>query len=516
MRVMLVSPFLQPTGIGLRTLSSYVKSRGHDTKCVFLSDFDSYLKTGVDFYNDYPEKVADQLAELCNDCDLVGFTLMTNYFYKVKRLTALLKERISLPVIWGGIHPTICPDECLEEADYVCVGEGEEALVELLENLGEDNESDHDIPNIWLKRDGEIIRNCLRPPIENLDTIPPPDYSLEDKYVLIGKDIVLFNETMLKGLFAITASYGENDKIAYEIMSTRGCPHHCSFCINGYLLDLYSENRFFRKRSIEHLVNELKEIMERFPWINSIIFTDDCFAARTLDELEHFSREYRDKINVPFFCLLSSAYMDKKRIKPLLDAGLVSVEIGIQSASTRMNQIYERDFFKWEQLFERARELNRFSEGKLLTIYDIILDNPYDDIDSLLETLHLVMKLPAPKILNLFSMTLFPGTKLLKMALEDGLVSSARVDYRKQDNQKNKRYINLLFSLVNRGLPNRMIRILAWKPLVRLMETRLFRSFFSLLSPLYDRLLVPLFRKKYVKRYNFVLDQLKKGEYSEG
>ena len=483
MKVVLVSPYIELTSMGVRCLSSYLRKNGHSTRLVFLPDIRSIITSRSDFTASYPEGVDEQLIELCRDADLVGFSLMTNYFYKVAELSKAIREGLSIPVVWGGAHPTVSPEECLDYADYVCVGEGEGTLLELANRLA-NGERPTDVPNTWSRSAGEVVRNPLNPLIEDLDTLPIPDYSLDGHYVLVGDTIKPLTESLMKKYWTACSYFEQEDDIIYETQYTRGCPYHCSFCINDYLLKLYNGESYFRRRSVDHLMSELSYIKERFPWFTHVIFTDDCFTAAKPEELREFSQRYRAEIDKPFFTLFTYSYMVRPRVEPLLDAGLIMVEMGLQTASPRMNELYRRDYFSSEKFIERTLEFAEISGGRARINYDIILDNPYETVGDHLKTLRLAAKLPEPKWLHLFSFTFYPGIELYRKALEDGTIDDPRVHYLKDNENREARYVNILFSLLNRKIPMWLFRILSFPPLVYLMESPPFRFLFNRLQPI--------------------------------
>lgn len=112
--------------------------------------------------------------------DLVGFSVLTNQFATALRVARATREVTNAPLVWGGIHPTMAPREVLESglADYVCVGEGEFALLDLVDRL-QQRGSVTDIPNIWAKRNGHTVQNPVRP-FADLTRLPRKDYETFD------------------------------------------------------------------------------------------------------------------------------------------------------------------------------------------------------------------------------------------------------------------------------------------------------------------------------------------------
>jgi anaerobic magnesium-protoporphyrin IX monomethyl ester cyclase len=502
-KVTLISPYINITSLGVRYLSSYLRDRGYRTRLVFLPDLQAMADTGVDFRGTYSDRTLDSLVELVSDSSLIGFTLMTNYFYKVGDLSDRLRERLSIPIAWGGPHPTASPEECLEHADMVCAGEGEDAIAAVLDKL-EKNMKLEGIPNIWVR--GCKAPPSVRAPLADLDSLPFPDYSLEDHHVLLGSRLHVMNEEILKQFCTAASNFDEPDERIYETIASRGCPHNCSFCINYRFQELYRDHRFFRRRSMRNLVDELISIRKRFPWFNRVVFQDDCFTATSVKDLLDFEEMYTSGVGCPFFFLLSSNTMNEERILPMLRAGLHKAEVGIQSASVRTNALYCREHFSPEVLLRRAIKLQELSGHSKVVTYDIILDNPFENVDSMLETLRLAVELPRPKHLQLFSLTLFPGTRLRELALKEGIIDDPRAHYQKEDHERELRYINILFTMANRRLPRVLMRILLWRPLVHLMESWPLRKLFGLFQPMYDRLRRDRNRAAFRKKFAYMLE----------
>jgi radical SAM superfamily enzyme YgiQ (UPF0313 family) len=144
LKVTLISPYQDITANGLRIISSYLKRERHDVDLIFLNITNDRLSD----YFTFNKEAFNDLVYLCKSSDLIGFSLMSSHFVKVKELTIKIKEKLDIPIIWGGIHPSVKPEECLKYADMVCIGEGEETMLELANKLKTANINN--IKNIWL------------------------------------------------------------------------------------------------------------------------------------------------------------------------------------------------------------------------------------------------------------------------------------------------------------------------------------------------------------------------------
>ena len=120
------------SAFGVRSLQASLKAAGHDVRLVLFPGSIGLLQEDGSFVYRYPNRIVDEALELAAGSDLVGVSFFTNYFDRAVQLTAAVRDRLRIPVIWGGIHATVRPGEALEHADFVCRGEGETALDELL------------------------------------------------------------------------------------------------------------------------------------------------------------------------------------------------------------------------------------------------------------------------------------------------------------------------------------------------------------------------------------------------
>ena len=140
MKVTLISPYENVTVNGIRMLSAVLKAMGVECQMVMLPhEIKGVGSRGAEFRFSYPETALDQVAEVVQGSDLVGISLMSNYFDNAAQITQHLRRSIQAPIIWGGVNPTVRPEECLEHADLICVGEDEEALRELVQQMSNGN-----------------------------------------------------------------------------------------------------------------------------------------------------------------------------------------------------------------------------------------------------------------------------------------------------------------------------------------------------------------------------------------
>lgn len=443
-------------------------------QCVFLpGSHKRSTRKGTYVYR-YSDQVISEVCEVCRDADLIGVSFMSNYFDRAVQLTEAFKADNSAPVIWGGIHPTVRPEEALEHADMVCLGEGEEPLEELLALLDEGGDTSG-VRNIWSKRDGEIIRNPIRPPIADLDSLPFFDYDLDWHYAFdpLLDSVRPLDDELLQRLLHTRPGLKGGFQKCYRTMTDRGCPHKCTYCSVSALKEIYEGHQFFRKRSVPHVIEELKLIKARFPFVETMQFFDDTFFSRSTKNLEEFAECYSREIGLPFHAQCSSGTLSKRKLEILVDAGLIYTEMGLQTGSPRMRKLYNRRETT-EELVESVKIIHKFRKRMLMTDYHVILDNPWENDEDVLDTLDLVLRLPKPFGLRLSTLQFFPGTMLYDKGKEDGyLQNDVEEIYRHPFLAPQNRYPDFLIYLTTfQWIPNCLIRMLAGRHIVKALSRK--------------------------------------------
>ena len=195
------------SALGARYLSSYLKNKGHQVNILFLAK--PYGKEENQSELEQINNLLDKLSP-----DLIGVSLMSNHYFRAKKITAFIKNKFKTPVVWGGIHPTIDPHNCLDYADLVCVGEGETALESLLDKKLDKK----DVPGIWYKQDDQIVNQAPSILINKIDDIPFPDYNLAGHFISHQSKLSPLTLEIFKQYYP--ASNG-----IHRLISSRGCPY---------------------------------------------------------------------------------------------------------------------------------------------------------------------------------------------------------------------------------------------------------------------------------------------------
>ncbi|MHA2283339.1 MAG: B12-binding domain-containing radical SAM protein [Promethearchaeota archaeon] len=504
MKLTFISPSNDLMAFGIRAIASYLNMKGFETQLFFLPDptYENIRSLKERLNYTYPEKMLDQLKDLCRDSDLVGISLFSCYFPQAVQLSRMFQS-LGIPVMWGGKHPSALPEKSLKYADMVCVGEGEYAVLELVDKMqrGKDYSTTQ---NFFFSTPNGIKRNAIRPLMMDLDQLPLPNYTFSPHYVwLKDKEVIAHLSTeILKDILAKDPL--ESNGRLYWTMASRGCSYNCTYCYT--FKQLYKGQKYQRRRSIENLIRELEIIKEMYGYITHVIISDDDFISYSTDEIREFAQKYRERVGLHLSCNINPVNITKEKLELLVDAGLSMIQMGIQSVSTNGKRIYKRAIPN-AKIMAAAEAVNSH-KSKVFPMYDFIIDNPYETKNDILETLRFLLKLPKPRDLNLYSLIFLPGTEIYSKALSDGLLKESEINYVKVFKSHDIRYLNLIFFLAKCNVPRLVLNVLISKPAVLIFERKWFSYCLAHIIPLLKKIKIQrLLRKSWNKHFRPISDR---------
>jgi radical SAM superfamily enzyme YgiQ (UPF0313 family) len=421
-RVALISLF--NIDFGVRYISSFLGSKGFPADIISFGMlrlkeamiYNNYLTPGPLRQHPCPGRDVDLLLKALSDLKpgLVGISVPSTSLVAAKILTRRIREELDVPVVWGGLHPTLCPEECIPHTDIVCVGEGEQPMHELAQRV-ELGAEFHGIRNLWIRReDGSIERNGLRDLITDLDSLPYPDFVGRGNKHLIDGGRLTRDPVLVSGY----------QKYVFPVMASRGCHHSCAYCCNSVLRTIYQgKGPYLRWRSPENVVDELARA-RRQREATQVRFWDDILTYDR-DWVERFHRLYIERVSIPFVCYAHPKHTDPSVVEMLAKAGLVLIDVGVQSGSEGLcRRRYGRDQSN-EQIEEFAELLRR---SGIMARYNVLVDDPCESDADWEATAGLLSRLPRPYSASLYSLCHFPKTGLTRQALADGVISEREVE----------------------------------------------------------------------------------------
>ena len=310
------------------------------------------------------------------------------------------KIKNNIPLIAGGVFPTFAPDICIKHdlVDLVCVGEGENALIDLCKKI-EKKEDYLDVTNLWIKRDGKIVRkNSITKPVD-INKNPFIDTSL-------------FEENRLYRPMA-----GKVYKM-FPVETIRGCPYTCTFCNSPDQMRLYKGlgHNYYRKKRMELVHKELKHFKEVHK-VEYMYFWADTFLAMSTEELDQFCEIYSD-IKLPFWMQTRPETVSDYNLKKLSEVGLHRISFGLEHG----NEDFRRDVL--DRRWSNSDIVNKLKIPKKYGIsfsINNITGFPKETKKLAFDTIEINRKIDSDNQ-NIYSFVPFHGTPLRKMCEDLGLI----------------------------------------------------------------------------------------------
>ncbi|MBF0344772.1 MAG: radical SAM protein [Nitrospirae bacterium] len=398
--------------IGFRKMASLTRKYYGNADVLYISpnNFYSslhllkvYIKNEV-IPNMIDEGNLEIIASSLSKYDMLAFSSMTSFSDLTKTIISKVKKlRKDVFILWGGIHPIIHPNDAINFADAICVGEGETAFINFISRF-ENGKSYDDTKNFWFNIKGKIIKNDFLPlhTPEELGSFPFPLYANDEK---IFENKIGFVPCELE-------HYLQYNNLSYYMIWSIGCPHKCIYCSNSKFIKNDANYRKIRYPSVDYIIEEVKNVLSKHPHISTICFSDDGFIGIPYNILQEFAIKWREKVNVPFVVYgLQPANIRKDKVELLVWAGMIRVRMGIQSGSDRILKFYKRTT-SCDQIRRATNIISGYSRYMEPPSYDIILDNPIENQQDVQDTIRLIYDLPRPFILNIFSLAVIPNTEL--------------------------------------------------------------------------------------------------------
>ncbi len=399
MRVTFVTSGLEH--LGIEALSAWVRQAGHEPTLVYEArPFSSGTGTDSKLLARLLDPKADETAEriAATRPDVVAFSSYSVTHRWAVDVARAVKRRCEVPIVFGGQHVSASPERVIREPsiDAVVEGEGEGALLDLVECAERGRFGRTDIANCTFKGDGGPMRNPVRPLLADLDALPWADK---------------------RGFYGAVPAFERE----FYVVSRRGCPFRCSFCEYSTFPRQYPGEKPVRRRSVEHLIAELAFWKARGR-VRKVFFWDAIF---TLDPkwMEEFAHAYRREIGIPFECYTHPQTMSREMARWLAEAGCIMVRVGVQSVNSDTLAAVNRKGDR-EKVTQTLASLAEFDVPYSV---DHIIGLPGEGAADQLDALRFYVE-AQPKRIVTHWMTYFPGTTALDHARERGLLDDADVN----------------------------------------------------------------------------------------
>lgn len=393
MKVLFVFPNLRwdPSPcIGIATLSAVLKGKLHDARLIYLNES---IGITLDF-----KKIKGAVEDY--QPDLIGFSATTNQFPVALKIAQFIKRGMGskIPILFGGIHVTLNPVEAVAHdcIDMIVLGEGEGALSELVEKMQGDEDISK-IKNLWLKRDGQIIKNDLRPYISS-EQLPFMDVDVMDYQKIID-----FRNGWV------------------DLILSRGCPRRCTYCFNSVYKDIYKiackePGRYIRVGDYYKTIEGIKKILSKYRDVKAINFFDDDFLLSP--SIVEFVKLFRKEINLPFIINTHVDSITEEKVSVLKSCGCDLIKIGLESGNYRIRRVV-LNRQTTNQCFIEKSQIIKKHDIRLFTFNMIGL--PTETENNVSETLQLNAQLK-PDVVRVATFYPYEGTQIYFLCEKLGLL----------------------------------------------------------------------------------------------
>lgn len=367
-----------PTNLAL--LASYIRQNGHEPKIVDL-----------DIEGGTLEEIAGLI--LANDPQVIGITCLTPRFPITLDIIAACKRlNPEIVAVVGGPHVTGLCGYILDDpvVDYGVLGEGEEAFLELINNIAAGKPVEQ-IANLIYRRHGKTEINPIRPFIADLDQLPFPAWDL-----------------LKLGNYVDPAFY-QGPHLG--LMSARGCPFDCYFCGSRVVW-----GRRVRYRSPANMVAEIEEAIGKYQ-IREFMFYDDTFTLNRNRILEFCQVVIDHRLDIRFYAQVRVDTIDLEIVRQLKAAGCFAVAIGVESGNEEILKTMGKTLTK-DQI-RRGCQVLKTAKMPFLASY--IIGHPGDTHETIRQTLDFANELDADQSKFLIA-TPYPGTRFFDMAVARGII----------------------------------------------------------------------------------------------
>lgn len=369
--------------LGLGYIAAVLEHAGHAV---------SYIDCSAEHYT-----VSDmeKVLEDYKDFDFAGITATTPLINNGLSIAAFIKKNNpSIKVVFGGVHPSIFPDEILANpnVDFVVVDEGEETMAELVSGKPVE-----DIFGLCYKDGRGVVKNPTRPLIGNLDSIPPPAYHLMP----------------IKKYYPAVGSYKRLP--AMMLFATRGCPGRCTFCYRTFY-------GVVRKRSARNIIDEIK-ILQSDYGVKEIAFYDDTFTLFKDVVFEFCDIILNEKIDIVWSCFTRVDHINEELLHKIKAAGCHLILFGVESADETILQNVNKKISldKVKEAIKLARAAGIESRASFM------FGNQGETEETIKKTIDFAIELD-PDEAQFNITTPYPGTEMFMWAKMNGYIKSFNWD----------------------------------------------------------------------------------------
>ncbi|MBI4690181.1 MAG: radical SAM protein [Nitrospirae bacterium] len=325
---------------------------------------------------------------------LLGITTTTPSFDVITELIGKIHGALPLlPIVLGGPHATGSPEESalIDGVTAVVRGEGEITFLEIYDAIKE-NRSLDGIAGTCYKRGNSIEFTEKRVQIKDLDSLPLPARDLLPMHLYYSPPTKSISEDM-----------------SANIISSRGCPFHCTYCLSDMMWD-----RKYRHRSPENVIKEMEHLISVYG-IREFNFNDDLFTADKKRLIKFCEIIIEKKLNISWVCMSRADYIQPEVLQLMKKAGCGKVAMGLESGSQKVLKAMNKRL----DLSISAEAVREIKKAGIKVGLAFVIGHVGETEDTIKETIKLAKKCN-PDTVAFFQASPYPGTEFYRMVKEAG------------------------------------------------------------------------------------------------
>jgi len=385
-------------------LGAVLQDNGNEVKILDLKAMmPDDTKDPMSFYEKILSKTVKDFSP-----DLIGLScLFSGNFPDLLKFSSFLKKHHKdIPIVIGGIHPTIYAEKILKDCpsiDYIVLAEGEESTVQMVNAIKDGSYAFEKIDGFAFRKNGKIIVNKKTKYIQNLDSLPFPAYNLID----------------IKDYYEDTSEWHNPRNLSINttlpIISSRSCPNRCNFCSMFMVM-----GPRWRPRSAKNVVDEIEYLYNKYDH-HHFSFMDDNFTLNKRRTLEICSEIINRRLEIQFETPngISINTLDEEVMDALISAGLVRTYLAIESGSEYIRNKVMGKHLSTEKIYEVIDRAKGYKQ--LVVKAYFIIGMPEETHETLEDTYNMIENIDVDRI-YLHNVIPFPGTAVFEQAKRDNIL----------------------------------------------------------------------------------------------
>lgn len=374
-------------GIGFRKIAAIVRLAYPEATIVLVPTGNLYsVKSGAQGHRDLSGTNTDTIATFLSSFDIILFSFMSVAAQEAQDIADKIKQLSPLAYLCaGGAHATLQTEEAKLHFDSVCVGEGENVIL-----------------NIITQRPVGIING----PLLSSDELSQQPFAYN------GYDCLIYEGQSLQP-FTVN-HYLQYNGLLFRTLWVRGCPYQCTYCANSALIRINQQYQKLRYASIDYIIAETLDALKTYHFTTTVSFDDDNFSALPLATIQQFVESYQKNIRLPYIIMgFHPLTVRLEKVILLAESGMKKLRMGIQSANPKTLALYGRNI-TIDKLKEAAEILiDTAKRYKIVPpFFDIISDCPVESEQDVYNTILFLNNLKRPFHLTIFSLRVMSGTQL--------------------------------------------------------------------------------------------------------